>query len=103
MIKDQCVYLTFNKVNKRSDNSFAILEDDSFIQKESFIVDRGTNRELTLCKRIIVNNLSVSRVEVIKIRTKCDVIDTKTIKSTCVFINLPEIQYLCKLPNLLFY
>ena len=43
------------------------------------------------------------RIKVIKIRTKFDVIDTKTIKSTCVFINLPEIQYLCKLPNLLFY
>lgn len=103
MIKDQCAYLTFKKNNKRSDNSFAVLEDGSFIQIESFIVHRGTNRELTLCKRIIVNNLSVSRVEVIKIRTKCDVIDTKTIKSICVFINLPEIQYLCNLPNLLFY
>ena len=47
MIIDQCVYITFKKVNKRSDNSFAILEDDSFIQIESFIEDRGTNRELT--------------------------------------------------------
>ncbi|XP_071578140.1 uncharacterized protein [Temnothorax nylanderi] len=48
-VKDGCLFTSSQKKNTRSDNSFALLSDDTFIKIIYFTVDQKHKKELTLC------------------------------------------------------
>lgn len=57
-VKEGCLYGTHLQENKRSDNSFALLNDGKFVRLQNFIVDHTTMSEFTICHDIVVNNFT---------------------------------------------
>ncbi|KAJ8670982.1 hypothetical protein QAD02_002241 [Eretmocerus hayati] len=53
-VKDDCLYTSSEKKNKRSNNCFARLKDGSFISIVSFLVDCSSRSEVTWCNKIRV-------------------------------------------------
>lgn len=108
MVKNSCLYSSCLKVNRRSDNSFAKLNDGRFIKMDKFIVDFNSGEEYTLCNVVntVHHNLS-KNYDVLRRITQIDetvcMIKTSDIKTICVFIETFDISYICPLPNLLFY
>lgn len=50
MILESCLYASCLKVNPRSDNSTALLEDGKYIRIEKFIVDTQQQKDIVKCK-----------------------------------------------------
>ena len=109
LIKNGCLYTSCLKINKRSNNSIACLNDGRFVRLIKFIIV-GSNEfdEVTLCNiiRTAPQNLSnhFSQLKfVIDIEENTTLISTNSIKSVAILINNGNQKYVCSLPNLLHY
>ena len=57
MVKDRCLYTSCKRKNLRSDNSFAVTKEGSFIRLIEFIVDEGSRKEYVVCNEIHAENI----------------------------------------------
>lgn len=105
MVKDSCLYLSIEKINCRSCNSYAILCDSTFIQIRRFFVDEESNTESCLCNVIQTRpskycpNLHV----VLHVNSETITCQTNLISKVCVFIENNKKRYICSVPNLYHY
>lgn len=105
IVKDNCLYTSNAIENERSANYFAILENNTFIEITSFLVDPSTSEEVTLYKKIYVDPI-IECPHIRKVRmvsTKIKATPTKNIKKICIFITTKKNQLIIPLPNLLNY
>lgn len=56
IVRDSCLYVSCTKTNKRSDNSYAILNDGSYMQLFRFIVDLEDKNEVIIVRKIDKGN-----------------------------------------------
>uniref|UniRef100_A0ABD2XQK4 Uncharacterized protein n=1 Tax=Trichogramma kaykai TaxID=54128 RepID=A0ABD2XQK4_9HYME len=107
MVRNKCLYESSSLRKTRSNNSFACLDDGSFIIIDKFIVDRENDKELTICRQVTTKNYSASSYSKIKIIDEISkdqiFLDTKKIRKICVYMKVDERMYLCEVPNLIHY
>ena len=106
MVKDHCLYESYFKLKKRSNNSFAQLHDGKFIRIIGFIVCAEDDVEMTICNYIHTKNCYVIAFkafqEIQKIDTENAVVPTKNIDRICIYMKIDK-MYICPLPNLYHY
>ncbi|XP_071651097.1 uncharacterized protein [Temnothorax longispinosus] len=102
-IIDGCL-VSSKQNNKRSDNSFAILTDNTFIRILDFLVDDENNKEITLCNIVNTSNRICNFLSMVRnIGNETIAIQTKQIVQICVFIEILEECYIATLPNIYHY
>ncbi|XP_071580905.1 uncharacterized protein [Temnothorax nylanderi] len=102
-IIDGCL-VSSKQNNKRSDNSFAILTDNTFIRILDFLVDNENNKEITLCNIVNTSNRICNFLSMVRnIGNETIAIQTKQIVQVCVFIEILEECYIATLPNIYHY
>lgn len=107
IVKNSCLYCSCQKSNRKSDNSFAILQDGRYVRIIEFIVDETQGCEWTIVKLIATNpafgnNVSVLRC-VLNIDDESTAIRTIDIARPCVLIKVEQMEYIVSVPNLLHY
>ena len=55
MIKNKVAYSSFSLRSQRSNNSFALLSNQSYICISKFIVNRKDNNEYSIVKKVVVS------------------------------------------------
>lgn len=108
IVKDSCLYMSCMKTNKRSDNSFAILNDGSYVQLIKFIIDKENYNEFTIVRKIDTENFlqndACSLRKIVKIHSFESLISTISIHKSCVHMTVSDkTEYLSSLPNLYHY
>ncbi|KAL7288253.1 hypothetical protein TKK_0017593 [Trichogramma kaykai] len=108
MVKDRCLFNSSKTNRQRSDNSYAITHDGTFIQILDFIVDPINRLEFTLVRMINIENIYPNREASIKKITEISenifAIKTADIAKVCVFISIDKnISYVGPVPNLYYY
>ena len=107
MLKNRCVYKTKEMICNRSDNSFVMTKDGSYVRIVQFIVDKNNNREYTVCQNIIIRNAysngcnSIKQIE--QIENGYIIIETEKIHKICVLMAVNDVQYLCAIPNMYWF
>ena len=101
--KDHCLYKSSLKENKRSCNSYAQLENGSFIKIIKFMIDE--EKEITVCKFLVIKKFPLSDTHFLveKESSELSLVKTEEIKKVCVFIQIEKASYICTTPNLLHY
>ncbi|XP_071639002.1 uncharacterized protein [Temnothorax longispinosus] len=107
IVKERCLYISSRKNRLRSNNSFALTKEGSFIRIIDFIIDPLSRKEYTICNVVntehIFDNNNTSMKKVIDIPNALLAIETNTIERVCVFIDINNAMYICAVPNLFFY
>ena len=108
MIKENCLYESCLKDETRSNNTFALLDDEkTYIRIKYFTVDDEAEKEITICNIVQTKNCFsrlYNALQIIeKINTETNAVPTKTINRMCTFMRVSNVMYLCPLPNLLHY
>ncbi|KAL7307666.1 hypothetical protein TKK_0000349 [Trichogramma kaykai] len=116
IIKDMCLYESYEKFKVRSNNSYAMLKDGTFIRIKSFLVDEKENKEIVLYYKIKVNNefvhtrsdqaitlvlsdfYTIEDVDILVSSTS-----SKNISKICVFMIVKNNMYIRPVPNNLHY
>ena len=104
IVKDSCLYESCLIQKCRSNNSFALLKNGTFIQIVGFILDIN-NHETTVCKIVQTEYyfLNCNKIEkIIEVSNDLSRISTLDIERICVFIHA-EKDYLSPVPNLIHY
>ncbi|XP_051153467.1 uncharacterized protein LOC127276837 isoform X2 [Leptopilina boulardi] len=106
--KDGCLYLTSLKKNKRSDNSFAILKDGTYVKIRSFIVDRELEVQYAIVHQVVTHNSFRNKCKMIQKIVAVNVnkiaINTCDIDKICVHAQVgDQVEYIIALPNLCSY
>lgn len=52
IVKNGCLYMSCTKINKRSDNCYAILFNGSYAQMKQFVVDLDEEKEFSIVRKI---------------------------------------------------
>ena len=107
MVRESCLYSSERLPNKRSNNSFVQLKDESFIKITCYLVDTENDNEFILCKKIKTLNCFGNAYKQMKrinyIEEEITAVATEEIKTICVFIKIQQNMYICPMPNLLHY
>ena len=107
MVKDGCLYLSNAKENQRSDNSYAILVDVSYVKIIEFIVDRESKKEFIIYQKLRTRPAFQGRCKMIQKITSITgqetAIPTSSLSKVCVHMNIQSQQYIYALPNLCSY
>lgn len=108
MVKDGCLYLSSEKVNARSDDTFVRICNGSYAQICKFIVDREMNQDYVLVKILKTktafprNHKILQLVE--EIGSEVVSVSVNDIDKISVSIDIPHKNwYICAVPNLLSY
>ena len=107
MVKNGCLFTSSGKTNTRSDNTYAMLKDNSYVKLNYFILDRVTKKEYTIVQKLVVVNVFNNEYTMLKKivdieSTECAVL-TNLMDKICVHIAVNENEYLCAMPNLYSY
>ena len=106
MVKDGCLYESCLKLKHRSNNSFARLQDGTYIKMLGFIVNNETREELTICHIIKTRNAFHNYIElqlIERVSEEYQILQTSAINSICIFMKVLDKNYICSIPNLLHY
>ena len=105
MVKQGCLYISSYVKNKRSDTSYAQLEDNSFIRISQFLVDKENNIEQTLCKKVDASEVTgcEAMYKITNICTDEKLEDTSKIARICVMTTTDKIRHITPVPYPYFY
>ena len=107
LVKDKCLFQSCNKINYRSNNSFAQTMEKEFIQIVQFIIDRNNNKEYTVYKKVVVESCfsdeCTSVMKVICIENSESIIETKNVLKQCVFMTVGENRFISAVPHMYWY
>lgn len=91
IMKNNCNFSSANKVNKRTDNSFAITNDGDFVQVFHFFADVVNSVEKSIVRRINVSGMKHGNrnlmYQINNIFEDFDIIATDKIDRVCVCLN----------------
>ena len=103
-VKDGYLLMSSKRKNQRSDNSFALLANGTFIRIFYFLESRANNKEITLCNIVNTSTSVCNHLSLVQsIESGIVAVDTKEIVQVCVFIKVRENSYIARLPNLHHY
>ncbi|KAL7290580.1 hypothetical protein TKK_0015345 [Trichogramma kaykai] len=92
---------------KRSNNSFALLKDGTYIQILKFIVDEENELQLTQGYKLQIKNVEFNYArmkQIDRIDELISTIATTEIFKICIFIEMNvETHFICEMPNMLHY
>lgn len=101
LTKDSCLYSS--KCNKRSNNSYALLKNNTYIQISYFLHDENKKQDYTIYKTVKTSDLFVGKSnfvkKVIKVDNKEMAVKSDNLDKICVFMNAGDNQYICSVPN----
>lgn len=99
-----CLFATSDKLNVRSCNYYAQLNDNRYIKRKTFILDFRNRQELTICHIIKTKDspLNVFFKEILEYSELISVI-THLISKICTVINIDKQSYIISAPNMLSY
>ncbi|XP_051172372.1 uncharacterized protein LOC127288776 [Leptopilina boulardi] len=106
MVKNNCLFMSDAKINKRSNNTYALITNKSYVKIKSFIVDRFNKLEYTIVQKLFTTNALGSKCNMLKkVENMSEefAILTNTLETVCVFIEIDNDSYICALPNLKLY
>ena len=107
MVKNGCLFLSSTKSNKRSDNAYVTLDNNTYVKVNDFIVDRSMGKEYTVVQKLVTTNAFGNDYKmlqkIISINDVESAIPTTTIAKVCVHISLRNDEYICAVPNLYSY
>ena len=107
-IKNNCVYQTNRKSLYKSNNTFALTNNDEYVQLLEFLVDRENYKELTVCRRVIIDDafsqICRSTKKVVNIEQNATVIiETNSIERICIYMEVCNEKYICSVPTMQMY
>ena len=95
--------MSSGKINKRSDNTYAMLRNNLYVEINSFIVDKNTKMEYTIVQKLRLANAFGNACEMVKkiiqISEYETPILTNSISKICVHVTVNENEYTCTMPN----
>ncbi|KAL7286987.1 hypothetical protein TKK_0018785 [Trichogramma kaykai] len=107
MVEDRCIFESGHKVKKRSDNSYALLDDGRYVKIDGFVVDHSSGNELTICQLIKVKSSKFVSYKMFKILDHIYndkiTVPTEKIKKICIIVNNDVHTYICALATMLHY
>lgn len=62
VVKNSCLYVSALRGNRRSDNSFAVLVDNTYVKILNFIVDTASHHEYTIVARVRTMNAYIDNM-----------------------------------------
>ena len=101
MIMNDCLFTGSKMENVCSDNSFAQTNNENFIRLVKFILNKSENKHYVLCHIVTVNRVFSDRSKIKKVEsigTEMILLETKTIDSLCVHMNIGDNRFICPLP-----
>lgn len=109
MVKNRCLFMSSAKINSRSNNTYAQLNDKSYVKLISFLVDRANKLEFTIVKKIKTIT-AVKEFHTFQMLQKIEeishddfAIPTSSIDKVCIVVNVNEKDYICSVNNLKCY
>lgn len=107
MVKNSCLYMSASQSNKRSNNSFAVLKNNSYVKIYHFIVDSASKKEYTIVSEVYTRNayddVCGMLKKIILTSNEQTAISTDDITRVCVYMTSNGKEYLCAVPNLYYY
>ena len=101
IIIDKVVYNTSEKQNLRSDNSYALLCNGTFVRCHKFFADKTTKTEKAIVKLVQTTRLFPNYIAIQELVSAEEdfVIDTNEIASPCNVLRAQGINYISPVPN----
>ncbi|KAJ8677696.1 hypothetical protein QAD02_013483 [Eretmocerus hayati] len=103
MVKGGCLYRSMHNKSVRSDDSYAKLNDGTYIHIVEFVVDECQDRSTTVCNFLQVQpfiNRDLATVGIVSENHVSAHIDTRNIETVCVAVQIDDSVYLTPPPNL---
>lgn len=92
-----------SKLHTRSNNSYAVLNNNSYIQISYFLHDEIKRKDYTIYKKVTTFDLfkgtSNFMKKVIKVYNQEMAVDSDNLDKICVFIKAGDDRYICAVPN----
>ena len=66
MVKNGCLFTSSGKTNTRSDNTYAMLKDNSYVKLNYFILDRVTKKEYIIVHKLVMVNVFNNEYRMLK-------------------------------------
>lgn len=105
MLKNGCPYTSAHKVNARSCNSYAVLEDNTFIRIILFVNDPETRQQICIYSSIDV--MEYEHFSTLKMCTSfkksLKSVNVKNISKICVMMELDDVKFICPMANMQTY
>lgn len=107
IVKNNCLYTSCTKRNKRSDNSFAQLRNGLFVKIYYFFVHAESEKEYVVVKKIETTSIYENVCSMVQIVNEVDndysAFLTNEIDQICVHMIFDKKGYLCRVPNRHYY
>lgn len=102
MVKQRCLYTSCENNRLRSDNSYAITVEGTYVKISKFIVDPIESKEYTLCYQLEVQQSDDPSKRIISVSDVLISINTSSINKICVHLvaDVLDAEYVCAVPNL---
>ncbi|KAJ8677470.1 hypothetical protein QAD02_013257 [Eretmocerus hayati] len=103
MVKAGCLYRSMHAGSVRSDDSYARLNDGTFIHTVEFVVDESLDRSVTVCKALQVQPVmgrDLPTFTIISENNEDAYVNTSNIRTVCVAVRIDDVVYLTPPPNL---
>ena len=102
IVKDNCLFTSSEKKLERSDSSYAVLDNNDFIQIKEFIIDETSGNELTIYKKLNTQNKfdNCSKVQLVNnTNEELAWVETKKIKNLAVYVDTGLEAFIVAVPN----
>lgn len=107
VVKENCLYSSSLKINKRSDNTYAKLIDDTYVKIKEFIVDPRSNQEFLIYQKLRTRDAFRNEYKALQriLSTNCQETSVATVNlhKICIHMIFEREEYICALPNLYSY
>ena len=99
--------MSSEKNNKRSDNSYAYLQNGLYVKIKHFIVHSESLTEYTIVQKVLTtnafNNACGILQRIVELVNEESAVLTNDIVKVCVHMAFNDNEYLCVVPNLDYY
>ena len=107
IVKSGCLYMSSEKNNKRSDNSYAYLQNGLYVKIKHFIVHSESLTEYTIVQKVLTTNAFNNGCgilqRIVEVVNEESAVLTNDIVKVCVHMAFNDYEYLCVVPNLYYY
>lgn len=104
IVKENCLFLSSTKENKRSNNSFGQLNCGSYIKIINFIIDVQSKKQFIICYKLKTKSLFQRRFKMlhqIEATEETEIaIPTESLNKVCVLMIIKNVEYICAVANL---
>ena len=106
IVLNKCLYATSDKVNLRSNNSYAMLKNKQIIRCKEFVCDRSTLTQLTIAQEVYTAdayNTHLGMKKISHFSRDFFIYDTSEIWKPCIEVTIDNLNYISAVPNCLHF